>query len=163
MSSLSRLNASSSRRSAPRVMSGHMSRSTASRSRSGSTASPPSARISRPRAWNVLTRTAPAERPSGSSAASTRDAISSAARLLNVTAVMRAGSAPRRHEPRDPGDEGRRLATPRGGDAQHRAGWRGGSRPLIGRKAGESFGDGGWQHTPRMSGGSSLALMTPVV
>jgi hypothetical protein len=45
-------------------------------------------------AWNVLTRTDPAARPSGSSAASTREAISSAARLLKVTAVICAGSAP---------------------------------------------------------------------
>ena len=69
-------------------------RRTASRSSNGSTRSPPSVRISRPRAWNVLTQTLPAARPSGSSAASTRDAISSAARLLNVTAVMAVGLAP---------------------------------------------------------------------
>lgn len=52
------------------------------------TGTPASARISRPRAWNVRTRTGSADSSSGASAAARRSPNSSAARLLNVTAVM---------------------------------------------------------------------------
>ena len=68
--------------------SGRTARNTVSRSASGSTGIPASRRISRPRAWNVRTATAPAAIPSGSSAASSRSVISSAARLLKVIARM---------------------------------------------------------------------------
>ncbi len=55
---------------------------------------PASASISRPSAWNVRTRTDPAGRPSGASAASSRAVSSSAARLLKATTHTDAGSSP---------------------------------------------------------------------
>ena len=73
---------------------GTASRSSSSRSISGSTATPASTRISRPSAWNVRTRTAPAATPSGASAASSRSVSSSAARLLKATTVIVPGSTP---------------------------------------------------------------------
>ena len=60
----------------------------------GSTATPASRRISRPRAWNVRTRTAPEVTPSGATAASSRSVISTAARLLNVIARIVSGPVP---------------------------------------------------------------------
>jgi hypothetical protein len=60
----------------------------------GSTAAPASRRISRPSAWKVRTATLPASTPSGSSAASNRSVISSAARLLKVIARMASGGVP---------------------------------------------------------------------
>ena len=55
---------------------------------------PASRRISRPSAWNVRTRMVRAGIPSGSTAASSRTASSSAARLLKVIAAIDTGSAP---------------------------------------------------------------------
>jgi len=116
-------------------MSGHMSRRTASRFQERLPQIRRRRRGSRgPGRGNVLTRTAPAARPSGSRAASTLAAISSAARLLNVTAVMPAGSAPVGHEPRDPRDESRRLATARRSHAQNGTRWRGRRLALVGRE-----------------------------
>ena len=58
-SSLSRENARSSRPRSAAVAAGNSSRSSSSRSMSGSIETPASASISRPSAWNVRTRTAP--------------------------------------------------------------------------------------------------------
>ena len=58
------------------------------------TSTPASARISRPRAWKVRTRTEPASCPSSPRAASARSCSSSAARRLKVRAQIVAGSAP---------------------------------------------------------------------
>ena len=63
------------------------------RSTSGSTTAPESRRISRPSAWNVRTRTAPASTPSGASADASRSRSSSAARVLNVIAAISPGVA----------------------------------------------------------------------
>ena len=52
------------------------------------------------------------------------------------------GGDPSVDEPRDPGDEGRGLATPGGGDAQQGTGRGRGGRPLVGCEPGEPLGDG---------------------
>ena len=93
-SSLSRENAESRRLISPGPILGQSSRSSAARSTSGSTATPASRRISRPRAWKVRTRTAPGSTSIGARAASRRSASSCAARLLNVIAAIEAGGAP---------------------------------------------------------------------
>src|SRR3954447_5706512 len=93
-SSLKRENARSSRARSGAVEAGNSARSISSRSTSGSTETPASRRISRPRAWNVRTRIAPAVTPSGASADPSRSVSSSAARLLNATTVIAAGSVP---------------------------------------------------------------------
>ena len=89
-----RENARSSRPRSTAVAAGKRSRSTSSRSTRGSTGTPASRRISRPRAWKVRTRTEPASAPSGPIAASSRSASSTAARLLKATRQIEAGSVP---------------------------------------------------------------------
>ena len=93
-STLSRDTTVSSRSSAASSAHGATSASTAARSTIGSTATPASRRISRPRAWNVRTRTSPGATPSGATAASRRSVISSAARLLKVIAWIAPGGVP---------------------------------------------------------------------
>jgi hypothetical protein len=62
------------------------------------------------------------------------------------------------HQPRDTRHQGRCLATPRGSHAQDRPGWGGGSRTLVRRKSGQSFGDGGGEHGRRIANGASLPV-----
>ena len=86
-------------------------RRTPSGRRAAPRTAPASRRISRPSAWNVRTRTAPAATPSGSSAAASRSPSSSAARRVERDRGDRIRA--RRaavDQPRDAGDERRRLA-----------------------------------------------------
>ena len=111
------------------------------RSASGSTATPASRRISRPRAWNVRTRTAPGATPSGATAASSRSVISTRRPLVEGDRPDRLGRRPGGDEPGGPGDERRRLAAARRRDAQRRPGRRGRGGPLVGREPRQAFGD----------------------
>ena len=71
-----------------------LARGAPTRSTSGSTGTPASRRISRPRAWNVRTRTAPAATPSGARRPRSAPPALSAARLLNVIAAIVPASTP---------------------------------------------------------------------
>src|SRR5207244_9619283 len=67
------------------------------------------------------------------------------------------------HEPRDPGDEGRRLAAASGSHAQDGPGRGGGRRELVGCQAGEALGDRrGWSHHPMVTSGAFAALIAPL-
>ena len=84
----------------------------------GSTATPASRRISRPSAWNVRTGTAPGSTPSGATAASSRSVISTAARLLKVSARIASGGVPVAISHAARAHQGGGLAAPGRRDAQ---------------------------------------------
>ena len=118
---------------------------------------PASRRISRPRAWNVRTRTVPAPLRAARAPRPAARVSSSAARLLNAIAAIGSGGVPVARARR----RGRRASSScraGRGEAQHgtRRRRRGGA--LVGRKAGEPFGDGGVPRSPSINNrGRTLA------
>ena len=141
-SSLRRVNASSSQRSAVRER-GPPASSTRSAARSTMrpTSTPASARMARPRAWKVRTRTLPGATASSPSAASARAWSSSAARRLNVRAQIRPGSTPPATRQAMRATTVVVLPEPAGATQSDRPGGSRGRGPLVRRQAREPITD----------------------
>ena len=127
-----------------------------------STSTPASARMSRPSAWNVPTRTLPAATPS--SAERRVDALLQLLGGATIEGQRRrsaAGSAPVRDAPADARHDRRRLARAGRGDAQDGPGRGRGSGALVGHEAGEPLVDSGMHGHVSMVAGSPCPGLIP--
>ena len=162
-STLSRDTTVSSRSSAASSAHGATSASTAARSTIGSTATPASRRISRPRAWNVRTRTSPGATPSGATAASSRSVISSAARLLKVIARIAPGGVPVAMSHAARATRVVVLPLPAGAMHSHGPGGAVAAACWSVREPGETLGDRGMEVHPRSLPSLALSAAYPAL